>query len=128
MTTAAHELPGLEVHLDQVVYYAGPNLPEETPHAFIYYITIRNNSDRAVTFLRRKWVVESADGAKLVIEGDRIVGETPRLEPGQTFSYNSYHVTNQNAVASGSFHGLDVFDEPVFVRIPPFEMSIPHSR
>jgi ApaG protein len=128
MTKAAHELPGLEVQLDQLVYYNGPNLPEETPHAFIYYITIRNQSDRAVTFLRRKWVLREASGEQLVIEGDAIVGEKPRLEPGQTFSYNSYHVTRENAVAEGSFHGVDVFGEPVFVRIPQFELKIPNRR
>lgn len=116
------------MHLDQLVYYVGPNLPEETPHAFIYYITIRNDSDRAVTLERRKWVVEEAGGDKLIIEGDKIVGETPTLEPGQSFSYNSYHVTKQNAVAFGSFHGTDVFGEPVFVRIPSFTMKIPNQR
>lgn len=125
MTATAHELPGLEVRLDQLVHYAGPNLPDESPHAFIYFITIRNKSDRAVTLLARKWVVESAEGEKVVIEGDRIVGEMPHLQPGESFSYNSYHVASRDSVASGSFHGRDVFDNLVFVRIPPFKMKIP---
>src|SRR5690606_20849347 len=107
MATSAQELPGLEVCIDDLVYFDDPNLPAETPHGFIYYITIRNDSDRAVTFTRRKWVLREVDGEQTVIEGDRIVGETPTLEPGQTFSYNSYHVTARHAVAEGSFHGTD---------------------
>jgi ApaG protein len=128
MNSVARELPGLQVQLDQLVYFDGPNLPADTPHAFIYYITIRNLSDRAVTFLKRKWVVIGEDGHRLVVEGDRIVGKTPTLEPGQSFSYNSYHVTRQSAVAQGSFHGEDVYGDPVFVRIPPFKMTIPTQR
>jgi ApaG protein len=30
---------------------------------------------------------------QLVVEGDKIVGETPASPPGEQFSYNSYHVT-----------------------------------
>ena len=38
-------------------------------------------------------------GSQLVIEGDKIVGDTPRLEPGEEFSYNSYHVAGCDAIA-----------------------------
>lgn len=121
------ELPGLDVRLDKLVYQTGPNLPEETPHGFIYYLTIENGSDRDVTLLGRKWVIEEADGEKLVIEGDGIVGKTPRLRPGESFSYNSFHVAKYNSRAYGSFHGVDSSANPVFVRIPPFEMKIPEE-
>src|SRR5206468_113010 len=92
--TVPLELPGLRVELDKLVYrHGGEQLPPDRPHAFIYYLTIRNDSDRTVTLLGRKWVVEHSDGTQLVVEGDKIVGETPRLAPGEHFSYNSYHVT-----------------------------------
>jgi ApaG protein len=120
------ELPGLRVELDKLVYrHGGDQLPADRPHAFIYYLTIHNDSDRTVTFLARKWVVEHDDGTRLVIEGDKIVGETPRLAPGEHFSYNSYHVTGTNARVHGSFHGVDEHGERIFVRIPCFEMEIP---
>lgn len=125
MPKKAYELPGLAVHLDDLVYEAGLNLPDETPHGFVYFLTIENRSDREVIFLGRKWVVEKTSGDKLVIEGDGIVGETPRLQPGERFSYNSFHVTAENAVAYGSFHGVDSSDNPIFVRIPAIEMNIP---
>jgi ApaG protein len=126
MDSAALELPGLRVELDKLVYrYGGGQLPPDQPHAFIYYLTIHNESDRTVTLLGRKWVVENADGTRLVVEGDKIVGETPRLLPGQHFSYNSYHVTGGDAQAHGSFHGLDEQGRRIFVRIPRFAMEIP---
>jgi len=124
--TAPLELPGLRVELDKLVYrHGGEQLPPDRPHAFIYYLTIRNDSSLTVTLLGRKWVVEHADGTQLVVEGDKIVGETPVLVPGGHFSYNSYHVTPCDARAHGSFHGHDETGRRVFVRIPTFDMRIP---
>ena len=124
--TAPLELPGLTVELDKLVYrHGGDQLPADRPHAFIYYLTIRNASDRTVTLLGRKWVIENADGTRLVVEGDKIVGETPTLAPGAHFSYNSYHVGNCRSRAFGSFHGLDENGTRIFVRIPAFDMVIP---
>ena len=78
------ELPGLSAHLDRLCHHhGGVSLPPDKPHAFVYYVTIRNASDRTVTLLARKWVIENSDGSRSVIEGDRIVGETPRLAPGE---------------------------------------------
>lgn len=124
--SAPEELTGLHVKLDRLIYrHGGAELPPDQPHAFIYYLTIENRSDRTVTLLGRKWVVEHSDATRLVVEGDKIVGETPRLVPGEAFSYNSYHVTHCDAKAHGSFHGVDEQGRRVFVRIPPFDLQIP---
>jgi ApaG protein len=112
--------------LDKLAYHhAGVSLPVDKPHAFVYFVTIRNGADHAVTLLGRKWVVEHADGSQLVIEGDKIVGETPRLAVGEEFSYNSYHVTGCDAVAHGSFHGIDELGRKIHVLVPSFEMRVP---
>ncbi len=122
------ELPGLSVRLDNLVYRStGPEGPADKPHAFIYFLTIRNESDRTVTLLGRKWVIEHVDGTRLVVEGDKIVGETPTLRPGEQFSYNSYHVGSGDARAHGSFHGLDAHGHRIFVRIPAFDMTVPRD-
>src|SRR5688572_20849202 len=105
--SAPLELPGLSVHLDQLGYESGGlELPPDKPHACIYFLTIRNQSDRTVTLLGRKWVIEHVDGTRLVVEGDKIVGEAPTLAPGEKFSYNSYHIGACDARAHGAFHGL----------------------
>ncbi|MCF3650200.1 ApaG domain [Synoicihabitans lomoniglobus] len=120
------ELPGLIARLDRLVYHHGGScLPPDKPHAFVYFITVHNGSDHAVDLLGRKWVVQQTDGERLVIEGDKIVGETPHLEPGESFSYNSYHVTGCNAQVVGSFHGTDDTGARIHVILPPFEMKIP---
>ena len=126
--SSSRELPGLTACLDKLCYHhGGASLPADKPHAFVYFITIHNTSEHTVTLLGRKWVVQHADGTQLVIEGDRIVGETPRLAPGEQFSYNSYHVTGVDASAHGSFHGVDEQGRRVHVILPPFDMSIPRE-
>lgn len=126
--SASIPLPGLTARLDKLVYHhGGKSLPEDKPHAFVYFVTIQNSSDRAITLLGRKWVLQHRDGTQVVIEGDKIVGEMPRLAPGEQFSYNSYHVTGVDARASGSFHGVDEFGNKIHVRMDPFDMTVPET-
>ena len=123
------ELPGLEVVLDRLDYReAMSNFPQESPHAFVYHLTIRNGTDRKITLLGRKWIVFDAEGQRRVIEGDKIVGQVPVLEPGETFSYNSFHLTAGDSQAEGSFHGIDEFGNRIHVRIPALSLKIPQDR
>jgi len=120
------ELPGLHAKLDKLVYFHDTEqLPSDTPHAFIYFISISNVSDRTVTLLGRRWIVRDVDGHSHIIEGDGIVGKEPTLKPGETFTYNSYHMTHCDSVASGSFHGVDSEGEAIHLRIPKIEMTLP---
>lgn len=128
MSCSSQELPGLTARLDKLHYHhGGASLPADKPHAFVYFVTIQNRSEQTVTLLGRKWVVLHADGTRLVIEGEKIVGETPRLGPGEEFSYNSYHVTGLDAQAHGSFHGIDDLGRKVHVILPPFDMTVPRG-
>jgi len=120
------ELEGLQATLDKLVHHEekstlnGINL-----HAFIYFVSITNLTDRSVTLQGRKWILNNIDGTTTVVEGEKIVGETPVIPPGQTFSYNSYHVTHLSAEAFGSFHGVDEFDNRIHIRMKPFSLNVP---
>ena len=120
------QLEGLKVTLDNLEYhYGGGGGAKETPHVFVYYITIDNQSKRRVKLLGRKWIISSPNGEKLVVEGDKIVGNEPDLAPGETFSYNSFHLSATDASAIGSFHGIDEDGNRIHTRIPRFVMCIP---
>ncbi|MEW6303483.1 MAG: ApaG domain [Verrucomicrobiota bacterium] len=120
------ELPGLRVSVDEVVYQPNVNAPPDRPHCFVYFITIHNDSDFAVTIRGRKWVVTNERGDRTVVEGEGVVGQTPTIEPGESFSYNSFHLLDTHvAVAQGSYIGLDAKGRKVMVRIPPFRMVVP---
>ena len=123
MDDAAH---GLRVNLDQLVYQDGVLTPPDTPHCFAYYITILNEGQETVTVRGRKWVVTESNGEVSAVEGDGLVGEFPALEPGEHFSYNSYHmIRSSRAIAQGSYLGITANGEPVVVGIPSFQLVVP---
>lgn len=119
------EHEGLRVKVEDVVYMKGLDTPLNKPHAFVYFISIHNDSPVPVTLKARKWVVREADGEVTVVEGEGIVGQTPYIEPGGSFSYNSYHVVAASAVVEGAFFGETATGELCFVRIPMFRLQVP---
>lgn len=120
------ELDGLHVTVDQVVYQPEASTPEDRPHCFVYFISIHNESDVAVTIKGRKWVVENADGEITAVEGDGVVGQFPIIDPGEKFSYNSYHLMDKlPGIAKGSYLGMDATGRRVFTRIPEFSLDLP---
>ena len=121
------ELPGLSVRIDRVAYLAERTAHPERPHAFVYFITILNNSEEAVTIKGRKWVVREANGETIAVEGDGVVGEFPYLEPGESFSYNSSHAVAGDAMAEGAYLGVTDSGVAVFTRIPRFSLQVPEE-
>jgi ApaG protein len=119
------ELPGLEVSVDDVMYMPSLTAPDDRPFPFVYFITIRNGSDRVVTVKARKWVVRQSNGEVIVVEGDGVVGQFPRLLPGGEFSYNSCHTISHNSEAGGAYFVEDDGGQRFFVRIPIFRMDLP---
>jgi len=57
---------------------------------FEYNITIINESNEWAKLVSREWLIIDADGNEEVIEGPGVVGYSPALKPGDTFSYSSY--------------------------------------
>ena len=124
--TDLFELPGLHVTVDRVVYQPDAQTPGDRPHCFVYFISIRNDSEVPVTIKGRKWVVKNSLGEITAVEGDGVVGQSPTIAPGEKFSYNSYHLLDTNeAVAEGSYLGVDGLGRKVVTRIPRFEMRVP---
>ena len=119
------ELAGLHVKVDRVVHMPQLEAPPDRPHPFVYFITVSNESPVPVTIKGRKWVVTDSEGRCVVVEGDGVVGEFPYLKPNHQFSYNSYHTIGSDSVAEGAFFGVTDTGEPVFTRIPRFEMRAP---
>ncbi len=120
------EPAGLHVTVDRVIYHPDAQAPTNRPHCFVYFITIHNDTNVAVTIKARKWVVTNARGEVMALEGEGVVGQTPLIEPGEAFDYNSFHLLDTtSATAEGSYLGLDANGRRVLTRIPKFEMRVP---
>ncbi len=63
--------------------------PSQSHWFFLYTITISNESDQPFQLINRNWLILDATGKSEEIHGPGVVGEQPRLEPGQSFEYTS---------------------------------------
>ena len=61
----------------------------------------------------------------MVVEGDGVVGQTPVLDSGETFSYNSYHVIADEALVKGAFFGITDMGSRIRASIPDFKLDLP---
>ena len=124
-------IDGVRVVVDEVMYMPSLHSPADKPHPFIYYITIYNDSDEVIQVLGRKWVVIEGGGEAVVVEGSGVIGEKPTLNPGESFSYNSYHVVARSGEAAGALYGMTVAREKgerrrrFMVEIPEFDLRCP---
>ena len=122
------ELPGLKVTVERVEYHPEMKTPPDRPHCFVYFINIHNGSETPVTIRGRKWVVTNNRGEVLVVEGEGVVGQTPRLDPDESFDYNSCHLLDTGeATAEGAYFGVDDSGRRILTRIPKFRMKVPEN-
>jgi ApaG protein len=64
--------------------------PDEDHFFFAYDVRIANEGDRQAKLLSRHWIIINADGERNEVRGPGVVGETPILEPGESFEYTSF--------------------------------------
>ena len=60
-----------------------------------------------------------------VVEGDGVIGQFPRLEPGAEFPYNSCHTVSQDSRAEGAYFAQTDDGQIYIVPIPPFDLNLP---
>jgi len=64
--------------------------PDERKFVFGYTIVVANDGDAPVQLLSRHWVIIDGTGRREEVRGTGVVGQQPRLEPGQAFKYQSF--------------------------------------
>ena len=102
--------------------------PEADRYAFAYTIRIRNLGRLPAQLLNRHWIITDANGKVEEVRGEGVVGEQPRLQPGESYSYTSGAVLEtQVGTMRGAylFHADDGTDFEV--PIPEFVLSVPRT-
>jgi ApaG protein len=59
-------------------------------HVFKYTIIIKNDGEAPAKLVSRHWIIIDGNGRREEVNGPGVVGETPRLEPGESFRYQSF--------------------------------------
>ena len=109
-------------------FLAEESAPEDDRYVFAYTIRIRNLGRLAAQLLDRHWVITDGNGNVEEVRGEGVVGEQPRIEPGDQFTYTAGAVL-ETAVGTmeGSYGRVGDdgtrFDAP----IPPFTLAVPRT-
>ena len=111
----------------QSAYVDEHSAPENKRFVFAYTVTIRNTGTVAAQLRTRHWIITDANARVQEVRGEGVVGEQPRLAPGEGFQYTSAAVIKTPV---GSMHGSyrmvaddgREFDAP----IPAFSLSVPN--
>ena len=96
---------GIRVRV-QSLYLPEQSSPRNDRYVFAYTITISNEGARTAQLRTRHWIITDGRGTVEEVRGDGVVGEQPRLEPGQMFQYTSGCVLPTPTLARFSFPGL----------------------
>ncbi len=98
-------------------------------HNFSYYITIENKSLETVQLTDRHWEIFDSLNATEIVEGEGVVGQTPILEPQDTYTYKSgCFLLSTIGAMSGFFTMMNLETQENFnVTIPTFQLSTPVS-
>jgi ApaG protein len=94
-----------------------------------YTIEITNESACTVQLRTRYWQITDAAGRVEEVRGAGVVGETPVLEPGQSFKYTSgCPLTEPSGVMVGRYGMVDGDGQQFEVDVPAFSLDSPGIR
>ena len=103
--------------------------PDDRQYLWAYRIRIENHGGETVRLLRRSWHITDATGRVDHVQGEGVVGEQPRLGPGEAFEYTSgTPLGTPSGFMSGAYHMVATASGERFdVVIPAFSLDSPHQ-
>ena len=110
-------------------YLEDQSEPDEGRYFWSYTIEIANVGDRAVQLTHRYWRITDANGRLEEVRGPGVVGEQPRLKPGDAFTYTSgCPLTTPSGIMVGTYRMVDEDGATFEVEIPAFSLDSPHAK
>ncbi|MEY6432539.1 Co2+/Mg2+ efflux protein ApaG [Thioalkalicoccus limnaeus] len=118
-----HHLIKVSVRSD---YLSEQSLPAADRYAFAYTVTIENLGRQAARLLDRHWVITDGHGRVQEVRGEGVVGEQPRIAPGESYRYTSGAVIATPVGSMQGSYGMIADDGTRFeAPIPPFLLGHP---
>ena len=112
----------------QSQFLAEQSSPRDDRYVFAYTITISNESPSTAQLRTRHWIITDGRGTEEEVRGDGVVGEQPRLNPGQSFQYTSGCVlTTPIGTMQGTYRMWRDDGTYFDATIAPFSLASPSS-
>jgi ApaG protein len=102
--------------------------PAEKKWFFAYRVKIANESDQTVRLISRHWIITDANGEVDEVRGPGVVGEQPRLAPGEEHEYTSFcPLETPFGTMHGSYQMVTDAGEPFDAEVAPFSLAEPFA-
>jgi ApaG protein len=102
--------------------------PDSDRYVFSYAITITNTGSVAAQLVSRHWLITDADGEVQEVRGLGVVGDQPRLEPGDKYEYASGTAIETPVGTMKGTYQMVADDGTRFdAVIPEFVLSMPRT-
>ena len=110
----------------ETAYLTAESQPQENQYVFAYTITIINTGTIAAKLLSRHWLIINAEEKTCEVEGEGVVGEQPRIEPGSSYQYTSGTVLDTPVgTMQGSYQMIADDGQQFEATIMPFSLAAP---
>lgn len=110
-------------------YVEEQSSPDEGYYFWSYTVDITNDGPVTVQLKTREWRITDANGKIETVRGPGVVGQTPVLEPGQSFTYTSgCPLTTPSGIMVGSFQMQLADGKMLNVAVPAFSLDSPSVR
>lgn len=120
-------LPQFEVHV-KVQYVEQESRPEADYYFFAYHITITNHGTNTAQLISRHWIITDGEGQTEEARGAGVVGLQPKIQPGQSFQYDSAcPLSTPHGSMKGSFQMQGDDGEGFEIEIAEFYLIAPSS-
>lgn len=125
-----NELESDNIQVDvQTAYIEEQSSPDNDRYVFAYTINIQNQGQRTARLLNRHWVITDANGKIQEVRGEGVVGEQPKLHPGESFEYTSGAILETPVGAmEGEYEMIAENGEHFLAPVDAFSLSIPNIR
>ena len=102
--------------------------PEDGRYAFAYTIRIHNQGPCCRAPVARHWRITDANGRVEHVDGDGVIGEQPRLRPGEDFHYTSGVMLGTDHGTMQGHYDMVADDGTEFAApVAPFVLAIPRT-
>jgi ApaG protein len=110
----------------KTTYLANQSNPALNKFVFAYTVTIQNSGTVTAQLLTRHWIITDAHDKVQEVQGEGVVGEQPRLQPGVSFQYTSGTIIGTRVGTMGGSYQMRAEDGTEFeAQIPLFTLSAP---
>ena len=122
----SHTTHGITISVEVEYLSDGRHSYGPDQYAWAYHITMRNSSDEVVQLRTRHWTITDGLGRVQTVDGEGVVGQTPRLHPGKAYSYTSgCPLPTPHGTMSGHYMFVTEDGTPWKVIIPEFSLDVP---